>query len=162
MQRLIARLIGGGPDVEDLLQSSLVTAIAAFPRFRGEAAVSTWLAGIAIRTVHAHLRRPERKRRVVLEVLPERADAQPPPDRRADSRRALERVYEHLGAMDSRQRIAFILHVIDGRSIEETAALMNASRAATKSRVFWARLRLLRRLRKDVDLRDVALEGGTP
>lgn len=151
LQRLIAHLIGPGPDVEDLLQATLVAAIDAFPRFRGEAAVRTWLSGIAIRLVHHHLRRPDRKRRVPLDLVPEDVDEghAAAPDRALDARRQLARVYEHLATIGARQRIAFVLHVIDGRPIDEVASLMNASRAATKSRVFWARLRLLSRLRRD-------------
>lgn len=161
LQRLIAHLVGPGPDVEDLLQTTLIAAVAGFPRFRGEAAIRTWLMGIAIRVVRQELQRPERRRRVPLDVvrIEEPAD-EVPPDRRVDARRRLERIYHHLGSVGAPQRIAFVLHVVEGRPIDEVAALMNASRTATKSRVFWARLRLMRRLRADRAF-DPDDEGGS-
>lgn len=164
IQRLIAHLIGPGPDVEDLLQATLIAAVAGFPRFRGEAAVRTWLTGIAIRIVRQHLQRPERQRRAQLDLVRvEEASDDVDPDRRIDARRRLERVFHHLSGVGAHQRIAFVLHVIEGRPIDEVAALMNASRAATKSRVFWARLRLMARLRADRAFDPVTEEeGGSP
>ena len=47
LQRLVTRLVGPGPDVDDLVQTTFVQAIRAFPRFRGEASVDTWLQRIA-------------------------------------------------------------------------------------------------------------------
>jgi DNA-directed RNA polymerase specialized sigma24 family protein len=46
--------------------------------------------------------------------------------------------------------------------MEEVAALMNASRTATKSRVFWARRELLRRAKRDPSLCDWILEEVGP
>lgn len=163
LQHMIARLVGPGPDVDDLLQGTLVTAIGAFPRFRGEASVRTWLTGIAIRVVHAHLRRPDRTRRAPLQAIAgEPASTDAPIDQRVDARRRLERLHDHLDAIDPKQRIAFVLHVIEGRPIDEVAALVDATRTATRSRVFWARLRLMARLRRDPWFHDVALPGGEP
>lgn len=163
LQRTIARMVGPGPDVDDLLQSTLVTAIGAFPRFRGQASVRTWLTGIAIRVVHGHLRRPDRTRRVPLQAITgEPASTEAPLDQRADARRRLERLHDHLDAIDPKQRIAFVLHVIEGRPIDEVAALVDATKTATRSRVFWARLRLMTRLRRDPWFHDVAPPGGEP
>ena len=160
LERQIARLVGPGADVEDLLQVTLVEAIGAFPRYRGEASVRTWLARIAVHVVHRHLRSPERRRQTSLELLANVADRAPVADEIADSRRKVERVYHHLDAIGPMKRIAFILHVLEGRSIAEVAALVGASKMATKSRVFWARKSLLARARKDPQLVDLLLPMG--
>jgi RNA polymerase sigma-70 factor, ECF subfamily len=156
VERLVVRLVGPGPDVEDLLQLTMIAAVTAFPRFRGEASVRTWLARIVVNVVREHLRRPERKRRVSLELVPEEPvlDAAPA-DHQIDHRRRLERMYHHLNALPAKQRIAFVLHVFEGRPVDEIAALMGASVAATKSRVFLARRALLARARKDPRLSDL-------
>jgi RNA polymerase sigma-70 factor (ECF subfamily) len=163
VERLIARLIGPSSDVKDLLQTSLMAAIDAFPRFRGEASVRTWLARITVRIVHEHLRRPQ-KRRATLRVLrleDQFEDRAPAPDHVADSRRALERLHEHLGAIGPKQRIAFLLHVVEGKPIDEVAALMSATKTATKSRVFFARRSLFAKARGDAQLRHLVADRAS-
>lgn len=164
LDRLLTRLAGPNGDVEDLLQTTLIEAVTAFPRFRGEASVKTWLCRIAVHVFKSHLRRPERRRRVPLELVRDAAepvDRAPAPDDVAERRRQLARLYHHLGAIGDKKRIAFVLHVIDGCPIDDVAGLMRASVVATKSRVFWARRELLGRVKKDPALREL-LEEVTP
>lgn len=156
LERLIRKLIGPSGDVDDLLQNTLLAAISAFPSFRGDAPVGAWLSGIAVRVVRDHLRRPERRRLSPLDALP--PEREPialgaGPDHLTDHRRQLARLYGHLDRIDADKRVAFVLHVLDGHPIEEVAELVGASTTATKSRVFWARRKLLARVRKDPLLR---------
>ncbi len=156
IERLLARMIGPGADLEDLLQATLMATVAAFPRYRAEASVRTWMSRIAVNIVRQHLRRPERRRRVALELVPEqRVDDAPDPDRAADHRAGLARLFDHLGKIGIKKRLAFILHVVEGYPMDEVAALTDATVSATKSRVFWARRALLSRARKDPFLRDL-------
>jgi RNA polymerase sigma-70 factor (ECF subfamily) len=163
LERQLARLLGADADLEDVLQATLVAAVRAFPRFRGEAPVGLWLARIAVNVAHEHLRRPDRRRRVPLEVLgpaDEPVDAAPPADRVTDGRRRLARLYHHLDSLGARNRTAFILHVLEGRPVDEVAAIVGASRVTTRSRVFLARRALLYRARRDPALRDWFDEEG--
>jgi len=160
LERLLLRMVGPGADLEDILQQTLVAAVLAFPKYRGEASIRTWLARIAVNEVRQLMRRPARRRRAALELVADDCESDAPsPDSIADQRRSLARLFHHLDAIGPKKRLAFVLTAIDGRSIEETAALMGASKSATKSRVFWARRALLSRARKDPLLRDL-LEGG--
>jgi RNA polymerase sigma-70 factor (ECF subfamily) len=160
LERLLGRLSGPGADLEDLLQATFEAAILAFPRFRGEASVATWLTRIAVRTaLHAHRR--SRRRATLALVRAERPEPGTPPDDQADARRKLERLHHHLQGIGVKKRIAFLLHVVEGRSMEEVAALMGASRAATKSRVFWARRELLAAICRD-PLLEAGGEAGEP
>jgi RNA polymerase sigma-70 factor (ECF subfamily) len=154
LESLFMRLTGRRSDVEDLLQNTFVAAIRAFPQFRGEASVRSWLTRIGIAVFYDHLRRPER-RIARLELVTEPAlEHDAGVERRADARRGVERLNIHLAAIAPKKRVAFLLHVVDGHPMEEVAALMNASRTATKSRVFWARRELMRRARRDPSLRE--------
>jgi RNA polymerase sigma-70 factor (ECF subfamily) len=161
LERLLRRLLGPDGHLEDVLQDTLEAVVVAFPGFRGEASVSTWMARIATRTAYHHLRRPEARRRAPLELLDgnDGLDA-PPTERLAATRRALRATYRHLGEMAPKKRIAFVLHVFEGRPIAEVAALMGATQAATKSRVFFARRELLARARRDPELCDLASAAG--
>src|SRR5690349_18280885 len=71
LTRFLTRMVGPGADVDDLLQTTMIAAVGAFPRFRGEASVRTWITRIAVNVVREHLRRPERTRKVSLELVPE-------------------------------------------------------------------------------------------
>jgi RNA polymerase sigma-70 factor (ECF subfamily) len=149
LERLLGRILGPSADVEDVLQDVFEAAIGAFPKYRGNAPVASWLCGIAVRRAYHHLRRPDRKRRVPLEVVADADDQEPALEHVADSRSLLEWVYRELARSSPKNRIAFVLHVIEARPIDEVAALMSATKAATKSRVFFCRRRLLERARRD-------------
>lgn len=83
------------------------------------------------------------------------------PERALDDRRRLDRVHHHLAAIGPKKRVAYLLHTIEGLSVDEIAGLTGAGRFATKSRIYWARLALLARVRRDPLLRDLLRnEGG--
>jgi RNA polymerase sigma-70 factor (ECF subfamily) len=163
LERMLIRIVGPSPEVEDLLQTTFLGAIRAFPNFRGEAQVRTWLARIAIRTAQERLRSADRRRRGDLPGLEETADGRgrhQHAEQDVDVRRKLARLYAHLEAIGAKKRVAFVLHVFEGHPIDEVAALTGASVTATKSRVFWARRELLRRAARDPLLRDLITTGG--
>jgi RNA polymerase sigma-70 factor (ECF subfamily) len=151
LERVLFRVLGPSSDLEDMLQLTLEQAIHAFPAFRGEALVRTWLTRIAVRTALHHLKHPAQKRRVSLELLEGglSATASSRPEQEADARARLRVLYEHLGKLDPKHRTAFLLFQVEGRAMEEVAALMDAGLSATKSRVMWARRKLFARLEKD-------------
>jgi RNA polymerase sigma-70 factor, ECF subfamily len=157
LARLLTRIIGPSAEVEDLLQETFAAAITAFPRFRGEASVKTWLHRIAIHVAHQYIRRPRHKRETAL-VDPDEREGTPElsPERR-ELARAL---YAHLDAIDATKRIALVLYVIEERDVDEIAALMGAGKAATRSRILWARRKLMKRLRKDPMFAGYELRGA--
>jgi RNA polymerase sigma-70 factor (ECF subfamily) len=162
IERLLIRLLGPRADVEDLLQTTLMEAIRAFPRFQGKASVATWLGRIAVHVAHQHLRRPDQRRaRVRLELVRDEAEPMhpaPAPDRAVEARRQLEKVYAHLDAIGARKRVAFILFAFEGRPVDEVAALTGATRVVTKARIFWARRELVARVAADPMLRELVDE----
>lgn len=163
LERLLTRVVGRSAEVPDLLQSTFVAAIRAFPRFRGEAQVRTWLARIAIRTAQERLRRADHRRRGELasfDDVPDATGRGQHGEQDIDTHRRLDRLHTHLQAIGPKKRIAFVLHVFEGHPIDEVAALTGASLAATKSRVWWARRELLRRAARDPLLRDLVATGG--
>jgi RNA polymerase sigma-70 factor (ECF subfamily) len=154
LERLLGRLVGPRSDVEDLLQATLVTALKAFPGFRGEASVRTWLARIAVRIAQAEFGRSRVRRATGLTLVETPSEPRPSPDELADQKRRVTALYRQLDRLTPKLRVAFLLHVCEGLSIAEVAALVGASRAATKSRVFLARHALLSYARRDRVLKD--------
>jgi RNA polymerase sigma-70 factor (ECF subfamily) len=148
LARLLTRIVGPSIEIEDLLQDTFAAAIGAFRTFRGEASIKTWLYRIAIHVAHQHLRRPRHRREI---ELPD-ADAvarEPSAAVSPELREIAARLYAHLDALDATKRIALVLYAIEGHSIDEIAALVGASKAATRSRIFWARRALMKRMRRD-------------
>lgn len=144
VERVLGRLLGPTADLEDAVQTTFIEAMSAFRRFRGEASLATWVTRIAVHVAHHQLRRGVR-RHVPLELLPvgdAPPDASRPPDAVASDRQLCNRLHAALDRIKPKKRVAFLLYTIEGHSIEEVAALTGSSRAATKSRIWFARREL--------------------
>jgi len=160
LERLLGRLLGAShADVEDALQTTFTEAIRSIASYRGEAPIGSWLSRIAVRVALAELDRPHKKHAAPLDPAAAGPESDSP-ERAASLRAAIRRVEHHLSALGAKNRVAFILHVIEGHPMEEVAALVGASVTATKSRVFLARRTLLARIAKDPALEHLGRKNG--
>jgi RNA polymerase sigma-70 factor (ECF subfamily) len=142
------RIMGSNRDMEDLVQEAFLQVFRSIHSFRGEAKLGTWISRITTRVAYAYIgRRPPHA--LSLEAVPEVAAGEPDAARRAAAREAARRLYGVLDRIEMKQRIAFALHVIDGRSIREVAEITDSSVTATKTRVWRARREVDRRARQD-------------
>ena len=160
VERVLGRLVGSTPDLEDLVQTTFIEAMRGFPRFRGEASLATWVTRIAVHVAQHQLRRGLR-RTLPLELLGPADEPRDParaPDRVISERTLAQRVHAALDKLSPQKRIAFLLFAVEGNSIAEVAALMGSSRAATKSRIWFARRELLAMAKRDPALRELAAE----
>ena len=154
VERVIARLTGPTPDLEDLVQTTFIEAFQSLPRYRGEASLKTWVTRIAVH-VALHQLRAGVRRALPLELVPaadEPRDGTPAADVEAASRQLARRLHELLDRIRPKKRVAFLLYTVEDYSIEEVAALTGASRAATKSRIWFARRELMAMVRTERDL----------
>jgi len=144
----IYRVIGRNTQVEDVLQETYLGVFRALATYRGEASLVTWVDRCAVHAAYAWL---QRRGPIAGPFEPdaEIADEQVDAERRVLAREAATHVYAALDHLEAVQRIAFTLHAIDGRSLEEVADAMEATLAATKTRVWRARQELERRARRD-------------
>jgi RNA polymerase sigma-70 factor (ECF subfamily) len=145
---LLHRVLGPNGAVEDLIQETFIRVFRALPQFRGDSQLSTWIGGIALNVAYGHLRSTPAPA-VRLELVPDPRSDQADAEQQLAARDGLRRVYQILDRMEPRQRIAFTLHVVDGRPLREVAELMSASLVATKTRVWRARHQLAKRARLD-------------
>jgi RNA polymerase sigma-70 factor (ECF subfamily) len=169
VQGVIGRLVGPTPDLEDLVQTTFLEALSNLSRFRGEAKLSTWLCRIAVHVAHHHLRAGKVRRHVPLELVADGGDAAPGlttssrVDETIDRRRLALKLHKLLDRIAPKKRIALLLYVVEGRSVEEVAALMGATQTATRSRTFFARRELRSLIDSDpelCELAEVLLEGA--
>jgi len=156
VHRIVYRLVGPVPDVEDLVQIVFVEAFRSLRSFRGDALFSTWLARIAVRvTMHAVKRRSPRA-----ESLDDGAELganSPGPERQVAAREGLTALNKILAELRPKRRAAFILHVLEGYPVEEVATILNASTAAVRVRVHDARRHIESRVDRDPGLAELFL-----
>jgi RNA polymerase sigma-70 factor (ECF subfamily) len=132
------RVVGDRHDAEELTQETFVRACAAIVRFRGDAAVSTWLFGIARRVLL------EASRRGLFDRPRSVADVDAPidpPDH--DVRLDLEAAFAELEPVDRE-----VLMLVDflGFGSGEAAGILGIEAGAFRMRLHRARGRLRRRL----------------
>jgi len=162
VERVISRLTGPTPDLEDLVQTTFIQAFQSFGRYRGEASLKTWVTRIAVHTALHQLRSGVR-RAVPLELVADNDvpnDPAEPADRQAANKQLARRLHALLDRIAPKKRIAFLLYTVEDYSIEEVAALTEASKAATKSRIWFARRELLAMVRGQPDLRQLIESPG--
>ncbi len=145
---VLYRVLGSNRDMEDLVQEAFVQVFRSLRNYRGEAKLATWVDRIATRVAFAHLSR-KRPAMAHLEVLPEIPANDASAERRAFVREAARRLYMVLDHLDPKYRVAFTLHVIDGRPLKEVAEMTESTVVATKTRVWRARREVNRRSERD-------------
>jgi RNA polymerase sigma-70 factor (ECF subfamily) len=161
VERVIARLTGPTPDLEDLVQATFVQAFQSFRRYRGEASLKTWVTRIAVH-VTLHQLRAGVRRVVPLELVKEADephDPALPADQEAASRQLARRLHALLDRVSAKKRVAFLLYAVEDYSIEEVAALTGSSKAATKSRIWFARREVLAMVGAHPDLSHLLAAG---
>jgi RNA polymerase sigma-70 factor (ECF subfamily) len=149
VHRVVGRLLGPGAvaaDVEDLVQEVFLAAQRALPGFRGEAKVTTWLYGIASRTVLVHLRKRWRYRRLRdalgLHIAATPASSTMP----LETRDTLRQVWRCLARLSPKKRAVYVLCEIEGIAGEEVAAALGLPLNTVWTRLHHARRELWREL----------------
>ena len=142
------RILGSNRDMEDLIQDSFLQVFHSIGSFRGEAKLATWINRVTARVAYNYISQ-RRATTVALEAVPEIEADDPSAEQKAIAREAVRRLYLALDRVEAKQRIAFTLHAIDGRSLREVAEITDSTVMATKTRVWRARKEIDRRARKD-------------
>ena len=142
------RVLGSNADIDDLIQDTFIEIFRSLPGFRGDALLSTWVDRIAVRVAYGYIarRKPETVR---LSVVPDAPSSDASAEDRALAREAARRLYAILDRIEPNQRIAYTLHVIDGRPLPEVAEIMNATVVTTKVRAWRAARTVEKRAKND-------------
>ena len=153
--RMVRRLLGPGAseaDVDDVVQQVFIAAHRSLPGFRGDAKVTTWLYGIALRTVLAHLRSWRRHRAMLtrLQTLP----TSPYVDdlhQQTERKERLHTAWRALMNISPKKRIALLLFEVEGYSAPEIATMLNVREGTVRSRLRHARQELAAQLQEVAD-----------
>jgi RNA polymerase sigma-70 factor (ECF subfamily) len=132
----LGRLIGPDPDREDLVQQIFLEVFRDLARFRGDASFRTFLYRVVVNAACDHLKRRGRRPRAIaasdIEAL---VDSAASPEARAVERDRLAFTLGLLDRIKPKKRVAFLLRVVEGLSLEEIGEMCQANPAAVAQRI---------------------------
>lgn len=131
--RMALAVTGKEPDAEDLAQETLMAALAAVERFRGDSTQSTWLYAILLRK---HLSQKRRR---------------PPPIRPVSVQRdpEVDEALALLADLPPNQKITATLFYVEGHSVREIARALGVLGPTVRWRLYRVRQALKRKLGND-------------
>ena len=151
--RLILVNVGDADEALDLVQETFLSAHRALPRYDPARPMRAWLSTIALNKCRDWARR-RAVRRFLLLARPLDDEAQhivsdrPSPDVEEADRQELARLQRLVSELPPALREPLVLHVVEGMSQAETAAVLAISEKAVETRIRRARARLSERLER--------------
>ena|SRR5688572_8320673 len=148
VDQTLRRLMGPGPDREDLLQEVFIRFFRRIGTVREPAAVRGFLTGICIHVVRGEIARRRRKRWLSLTSTGDIPDAAGhAPD--LDGREAVTRYYALLDKLSGKDRSLFVARTIEGLTLEEVAAAHDVSVSTAQRHINRASKRIALLVRRD-------------
>ena len=147
VERVLYRVLGPDPEIEDLCHEVFVAAFLSLDQLREPQAFRSWLVSIAVRKARKLIARRKRWsfiRSVPPSDLPEQAAA----TSSQDVSDALRSTYRILSQLPVDDRIAFALRQVDGMELTAVAQATDVSLATAKRRILRARRRFVQLARK--------------
>jgi RNA polymerase sigma-70 factor, ECF subfamily len=159
LYRITRSILRNDSEAEDAVQEAYIKAFTHLNGFRAEASLSTWLSRIAMNEALERLRRerPMSERQSVNASATEaqilkfpHAAASADPERGMAQREIIELVERAADQLPEIFRIVFVMRLIEGMSVEETAALLDLEPKTVKTRLHRARKLLRKHLEKQI------------
>ena len=143
---LAYRMLRRHEDAEDATQEAFLRAFEAMPRFRGEAAVGTWICRIAANLCLSWLRSKARRVEVAADAVALVEGQEEAGD--AGRNELVRATRGAIARLPPKYRLAVVAHYLEGRSYEEAARVAGVGVRTLKTRLYRAR-KLLRRMLRD-------------
>lgn len=156
--RIVHRMLGPSPEVEDVVQEVFLNVYRSLHAFRGDSKFSTWLHRLCTNVTRMHLRRGRSRPRFADVEVPEAPPRDAAPDGPLEQVERAERVralYRLLDRLSEKKREVLVLHDLDGVSAKEIAELVGIPVLTVRTRLFYARKELYAALAEEPSLRGV-------
>lgn len=147
--RVTRSILRNDLEAEDVIQDAYVRAYEHLEAFAGQAKFSTWLTKIAVYEALHRLRRRSKSGELD-SIMATAATTTPSPEQQAYDRElriALERAIDRL---PDGFRAVFVLRIVEGLDVAETAEVLEIGNEAVKTRLHRARALLRRDLQRQV------------
>lgn len=139
--RVLYRVVGQSPDLEDLVQESYIQLMRALKSYRGESRVTTFLHRVCVNVGLMHLRGKRRRREDMTDEVPEHAtDERHDPERAAQVKQASQLVQQALSKLSEEKASVFVYHELLGMKPEEISELVDCPVNTVRSRLNRARI----------------------
>jgi RNA polymerase sigma-70 factor (ECF subfamily) len=150
--RVLIRLVGDGPQVDDLLQETFFTAFRRRDSFDGRSNARTWLYGIASRLAMRYRRGTSRFKRFLGIFGGEPTDhATDRPDRHLERARAAALVRDVLERIPFKQREVFVLYELEELQGSEIAEMLEIPIGTVWTRLHHAREKFQTSMRRRME-----------
>jgi RNA polymerase sigma-70 factor (ECF subfamily) len=148
------RMLRNTADAEDAVQEAFISAYRAFPKFKGQSKVSTWLYRIVVNACLMKIRKEQVRSKYLTNtgyddsVIPNWRDADSPnePERAALNSELRVVLDEGLDRLSPELRAAVVLRDVQGFTTEEAATALDLTVASLKARLHRGRVLLRKHL----------------
>jgi RNA polymerase sigma-70 factor (ECF subfamily) len=143
------RMVGDDAAAEDLVHEVFVTLPSAIRSFRGEAALSTFLVGIAVSHARHHVRAAARRRAAMERFSMVPRDAGPDAEEKAYGDQLANALARALDRLPDDQRAVFVLCEMEERTSTEVALIVDSPEGTVRTRLFHAKRKLREMLERE-------------
>jgi RNA polymerase sigma-70 factor (ECF subfamily) len=151
VDQTLRRLLGPGPDREDLLQEVFIRFFRRINTLREPSAVRAFLTGICIHVVRGEIGRRQRRRWLSLTPTGDMPEPSPSfPD--LEGREAVTRYYRLVDKLGGKDRSFFVARTLEGMTLDEVAAAHDVSVSTAQRRINRATKRIAALVRRDPTL----------
>ena len=151
VDQTLRRLLGPGPDREDLLQEVFIRFYRRVGTLREPSAVRAFLTGICIHVVRGEIGRRQRRRWLSLTPTGDMPEPSPSfPD--LEGREAVTRYYRLVDKLGGKDRSFFVSRTLEGMTLDEVAVAHDVSVSTAQRRINRATKRIVTLVRRDPTL----------
>ena len=134
---LVLRIVGS-TDCDEVAQDAFVRIYRGLSKFRGDAALGTWIYRLAVNAALTHVSKRGRRRETNEACL----DSHPAPERTVRDPNVSKRLEAAMRALPPGYRAILVLHDVEGLSHEECASILGCRVGTSKSQLHKARARM--------------------
>ncbi len=143
--RVVYRMLGPSPEVEDVVQDVFLHVYRSLHTFRGDSRFSTWLYRLAVNVTRMHLRKRKSRPRFADVDVPETPSEDQrvlDPGEEVDQRKRIRALYDVLETLSEKKREVLVMHDFDGVAAKEIAEALDIPVLTVRTRLFYARKEL--------------------
>lgn len=143
--RVVYRMLGPSPEVEDVVQDVFLHVYRSLHTFRGDSRFSTWLYRLAVNVTRMHLRKRKSRPRFADVDVPETPSEDQrvlDPGEEVDQRKRIRALYDVLETLSEKKREVLVMHDFDGVAAKEIAESLDIPVLTVRTRLFYARKEL--------------------